>query len=180
MLSNMKSLQNNSKIYAFIDSQNLNLGVQSLGWKLNYGKFRNYLRNKYHVKKAYLFIGYIEGNSNLYKHLQEVGYILIFKHVLQISKKGKSVIKGNVDAELVLHSMIQYPYYSQAIIVSGDGDFHCLIEYLEKKNKLCKIIAPNQKYSSLLRNYAKYIATLTATKNKLEVKKEKERHSRGK
>ncbi|MBU1129954.1 NYN domain-containing protein [Patescibacteria group bacterium] len=175
-----KNKKSTNPIYAFIDSQNLNLGVQSLGWKLDFGKFRNYLRNKYHAKKAYLFIGYIEGNSSLYKHLQEVGYILIFKHVLQISKKGKTVIKGNVDAELVLHSMIQYPNYYQAIIVSGDGDFLCLIQYLQQKNKLAKIIAPNQKYSSLLRKYAKYVTTLTATKNKLKVKNKKKRHSLGK
>ena len=30
---------NNPIIYAFIDSQNLNLGVQSLGWKLDFGRF---------------------------------------------------------------------------------------------------------------------------------------------
>jgi len=33
----MKRKENN---YAFIDAQNLNLGIQSLGWKLNYKKFR--------------------------------------------------------------------------------------------------------------------------------------------
>lgn len=29
--------------YAFIDSQNLNLGVRSLGWKLDFAKFRQYI-----------------------------------------------------------------------------------------------------------------------------------------
>ena len=178
--TNSKPRSSNSPIYAFIDSQNLNLGTQLNGWKLDFGKFRTYLLTKFKVKKTYLFIGYIEGNSNLYKYLQEVGYILIFKHVLEIKKDNKTTVKGNVDAELVLHTMIQYPKYHQAIIVSGDGDFYCLIEYLEKNNKLAKIIAPNQKYSSLLRKYAKYIFPLKPAKEKLEIKKEKERHSRGK
>jgi len=46
------------KTYAFIDSQNLNLGVRSLGWKLDWRKFRQYLRNKYNVTDTFLFIGY--------------------------------------------------------------------------------------------------------------------------
>jgi len=167
-------------IYAFIDSQNFNLGTQLNGWKLDFGKFRTYLLNKFKVKKTYLFIGYIEGNSSLYSYLQEVGYILIFKHVLEIKKDNKITVKGNVDAELVLHTMIEYPHYDQAIIVSGDGDFYCLVEYLEKNHKLAKIIVPNQKYSSLLRKYANYIFPVNIAKEKLQLKKEKERHSRGK
>ena len=59
--------------YAFIDSQNLNLGVQELGWSVDFGRFRVYLKEKYGVEKAFLFIGYLPGNSNLYTYLQEVG-----------------------------------------------------------------------------------------------------------
>lgn len=166
--------------YAFIDSQNLNLGVRHSGWQLDFGKFRLFLRNKYDIKKAFLFIGYIEGNSSLYQYLQNIGYILIFKNVLQIKKGTKITYKGNVDAELVLHTMIEYPNFQKAIIVSGDGDFYCLIEYLEKKNKLEKILVPNKKFSSLLKKYGNYIYPIEISKNKLKtsVKKE-ERHSRG-
>ena len=119
--------------YAFIDSQNLNLGIRDQGWKLDFARFRVYLKDKYHVQKAFLFIGYVLGNEALYTHLQEAGYIVIFKPTLAINKGGKIIIKGNVDAELVLHTMIQYNNYNKAVIVSGDGDFHCLIEYLEKR-----------------------------------------------
>lgn len=68
--------------YAFLDSQNLNLGVQSLGWKLDFSRFRVYLKEKYGIAKAFLFIGYVEGNSNLYVALQEAGFICIFKPTL--------------------------------------------------------------------------------------------------
>ena len=67
--------------------------------------------------------------------------------------------------------MIQYKNFSKAIIVSGDGDFHCLIEYLEKNGKLLKIITPNQRYSSLLRKYTQFIVVTAPMKNKLETKK---------
>lgn len=64
----MKKPGNN---YAFIDSQNLNLGVQKLGWKLDYRKFRVYLLEKYAVQRAYIFIGFTSLNQGLYDRLQE-------------------------------------------------------------------------------------------------------------
>lgn len=68
--------------FAFIDSNNLHLAIKDLGWRLDYGKFRKYLAEKYHVSKAYIFIGYVEKHQDLYKSLQEKGYILIFKPTL--------------------------------------------------------------------------------------------------
>lgn len=62
---------------AFIDSQNLNLGIRSKGWELDFKKFRIYLNDKYHVKRAFLFLGYIERNRKLYSYLKKVGYISI-------------------------------------------------------------------------------------------------------
>ena len=162
-----------NKNFAFIDSQNLNLGVQSLGWKLDWRKFRQYLRSKYGVEKAYLFIGQLAGNEALYTFLQECGFILIFKPTLQRIENGKVITKGNVDAELVLHTMIQYKNFSKAVIVSGDGDFYCLIEYLEGKGKLSKILAPTNHYSSLLRrfNQNNYIVRVDLLRDSLELKK---------
>jgi len=160
----MTQLPNN---YAFIDSQNLNLGVKSQGWDLNFAKFRRLLKDKYHVEKAYLFIGFVPGNQMLYAELQKAGYICIFKPTLEIKENNKIKIKGNVDAELVLHAMIECPNYEKAIIVSGDGDFHCLIEYLIKQDKLRKIIVPNTHFSSLLRKFSEFIVNIQLFKGKL-------------
>jgi len=158
------------KIYAFIDSQNLNLGTLSLGWKLDFKKFRTYLKEKYFVEKTYLFIGQIAGNEKLYTYLQECGYILIFKPTLEFKRGKEKITKGNVDAELVLHTMIQWNNFDKAIIVSGDGDFHCLIEYLYDHNKLEKIIVPNHKFSSLLRKFANKIVPISLFQKKVEKK----------
>jgi len=156
------------KIYAFIDSQNVNLATQDCGWKMDFGRFYVYLKDKHKVSKAFLFIGYVAGNEALYTFLQKAGYIIIFKPTLEYKKGRKKFTKGNVDAELVLHSMIEYSKYDKAIIASGDGDFRCLIEYLEKKDKLLHVIIPNsKKYSALLRKFKKYFVYLEIVKNKL-------------
>ena len=129
-------VKGNGNNYAFVDSQNLNLGVRADGWVLDFARFRAYLRDKYGVTKAYLFIGHVSGNEWLYKTLQEAGFICIFKPTLIIRRNGREVVKGNCDAELVLHTMIEWPNYEKALIVSGDGDFHCLIEHLDAYGKL--------------------------------------------
>lgn len=166
-------------IYAFIDSQNLNLGTSKSiyrnrrkiykGWKLDYRKFRKYLSDKFRVKKAFLFIGYIKQNERLYKKLKSYNYDLIFKPTVK-GKQGKP--KGNVDAELVLHAaVLQYPNYDKAVIVSGDGDFYCLHEYLEQKKKLLKIIIPNVKSeSSLLKRFHRYKVFIIFDKEKLQLR----------
>jgi len=139
--------------YAFIDSQNLNLGIQSLGWKLDYKRFRIYLKEKYNIEKAYLFIGYIPANQDLYSFLQSAGYVLVFKPTLP-DKKGE--VKGNIDADLVLQVMIDFKEYTKAVIVTSDGDFYSLVKYLYSKNKLELVISPYVKTcSSLLKKTAK-------------------------
>ncbi len=154
-----------SNNYAFIDSQNLNLSIREQEWELDFKKFRKYLEDKYNITKAFIFIGYIPTNQALYTNLQKHGYLLIFKPTL-ILPSGKP--KGNVDAELVLHSMIEFPNYDKALIVAGDGDFHCLVEYLKGKNKLLKLMIPDKtNYSSLLRKFMDDIVFMNNLRKKL-------------
>lgn len=167
----MKTPQNN---YAFIDSQNLNLSIKELGWDIDWLRFRIYLREKYQVKKAYLFLGFIETQHDLYRSLQEKGFILIFKPTL-VYRDGTT--KGNCDAELVLQTMIDFTDYDRAVIVTGDGDFHCLVGYLIKQDKLLKLLIPNQKrYSALLKRFPSgYLAFVSDLKKKLAYKRKEPR-----
>lgn len=121
------------------------------------------------MTKAFLFIGFVPTNQGLYTFLQASGYILIFKPTLQ-GAKGK--IKGNVDAELVLHAMKEISNYDKAIIVSGDGDFLCLVKHLKKLDKLANLMIPDRKnYSSLLREFIPDIVFMDNLKEKLKYKK---------
>jgi uncharacterized LabA/DUF88 family protein len=156
--------------YAFIDSQNLNLGIHSQGWELDFARFRVHLEDKYSITKAFLCIGYVKGNEGLYKYLQESGYICIFKPTLELPN---GEVKGNVDAELVLHTMIYINDFDKALIASGDGDFHCLVEYLWQKSKLLALMVPNRKkYSGLLKrkDFLPYTRFVDDVRSKVEKK----------
>lgn len=164
----------NAVIYAFIDSQNVNLAIRDCGWELDFSRFYIYLKDKYKVTKTFLFIGYVPGNEALYTFLQKSGYIVVFKPTLERKEGDKTIIKGNVDAELVLHAMIEFSNYDKAIIVSGDGDFHCLIEHLEQKGKLLRLMIPNHaKYSALLRRFHKYFVFMDGLQKKLGRRRKK-------
>lgn len=140
--------------FAFIDAQNLHAGVESLGWKLDHKKFRDYLTQEHGVKKAFMFLGFMEEHQLLYSALQEAGFILYFKPLIRTED---NVIKGNVDADMVLQAMIDIDRYDQAVIVSGDGDFAGLIRHLASINKLRQVIIPNRsKHSSLFRRLDEY------------------------
>lgn len=140
--------------YAFIDSQNVYKGVyRDLGWKIDWARFRVYLKHKYDISNAYLFIGFMPEHNDIYDELQKAGFILKFKPVLPDGGDG---VKGNVDADLVLQAMIDYPNYDRAVLVSSDGDFYSLARHLYNNQKLLAVLSPHKKTCShLLRKSAK-------------------------
>jgi len=165
--------------YAFIDSQNLNLGVQKIGWKMDWRKFRQWLADQYGVTHAYMFIGYMAENEALYEQMHDLGYLIVLKPTTEIKapevegqtdaerEAQKPTVKGNIDADLVLHAMKELRNYDKAVIVSGDGDFFGLIEYLAQQNKLLKILTPNQRYSTLLKEFDQHIEGLDHHRHEL-------------
>jgi len=137
------------KINVYIDGANLYRGITDLKWFLDYNKFRVWLSEKYRVNKVYIFLGLVPKYKNLYEQLQEFGYTLIFKETIY---DGNDNIKGNCDADLVLKVTKDFyeNKFDQAIIVAGDGDYACLVQFLNDKNRLRVVLAPNYKKCSIL------------------------------
>ncbi len=164
--------------YAFIDSQNLNLGVQKIGWKMDWKRFRQWLADEYGVTHAYMFIGYIADNESLYELMHDHGYLVVLKPTLEVKAQQnpeedqgkdvqKPIVKGNIDADLVLYAMKEYNNYDKAVLVSGDGDFFGLVEYLAQQGKLLKLLTPNQRYSTLLKGFEPSIENLDQHRKEL-------------
>ncbi len=185
--------------FAFIDSQNLNLGVQKMGWKMDWRKFRQYLHDKYGVTRAYMFIGYMAEHEPMYEQLHELGYLIVLKPTVgmndekksenpeqteeqksadKVAEERKLPVKGNIDADLVLHAMKELSNYNKAVIVSGDGDFYALVEYLAEQGKLLQLMTPNWQYSSLLKPFESYIVRLDKERGALAYRDHKRRSKR--
>jgi len=131
-------MQKEADNYAFIDGTNLYLAAASLGFKIDFARFRVYLREKLGVSLAHYFVGYRPEYKGLYERLGRDGYVLTFKPV-SVLRDG--TVKGNCDPELVLQAMIDIESYNKAVIVSSDGDFACLVKYLNSRGKLRQVLA---------------------------------------
>jgi uncharacterized LabA/DUF88 family protein len=189
------------KNFAFIDSQNLNLGIQKMGWKLDWRKFYEYLKTEHGVSQAYMFIGYMQENEALYEQMHDIGYLIVLKPTVeshvdavdqekgsqeksakpQTDKKPaaeiekKQGVKGNTDADMVLYIMKELPNYHKAVIVSGDGDFFSVIEYLLAEQRLEKVLTPNWQYSTLLKGFDDHIVRLDKLRKVLAYKDYKQK-----
>lgn len=140
---------------AFLDGQNLYMGTHSAPtpWKIDFFRLRRYLKEKYTVEKAYYYIGYmLDEHSNLYTTIQEAGFILRFrKH----NSAMQSLKKGNVDSDIIfdiMKKLYKKEVFNKILLVSGDGDFRMVMNFLLEENRLKKILFPNQKYASSLYN----------------------------
>lgn len=169
-------------VYAFIDSQNLNVGTQKFGWKMNWARFRTWLAEEYGVTKAFMFIGYIPENEALYDQMHDAGFMVVLKPTFDVTRprqeenvpeEEKKPVKGNIDADLVLWAMKEMSNYQKAIIVSGDGDFFSLVEYLVSKKRLLHVMTPSGHYSQLYNQFEEYVVRLDQFKRTLQYRDRK-------
>lgn len=168
---------------AFIDGQNLYMGTKSNiePWEIDLFRFRHYLTRKYQVEKAYYFLGYIiDENQELYEMIQSAGFILVFRehNRAMVGKK-----KGNVDADIVFNVMkriIRGEDFEKVVLVSGDGDYKMLVDFLIEEDRFKKILFPNQKFASSLYKSigGEYYDSLSATSVRTKIE-QKEKGSLG-
>lgn len=170
-----------SKNFAFIDGQNLYMGTaksEENPWRIDLMRFRVYLEQKYQVEKAYYFLGYVqETRQELYEEIQNAGFVLMFRehNPAMLGKK-----KGNVDSDIIFQIMkklYKRESFQKIILVSGDGDYKMLVDFLIEENKFGKILFPNKKYASSLykklgSEYFDYLE-LPSVREKIAQKKEK-------
>lgn len=166
-----KKKQHKKSVYAFVDNENVNVSVQKQWWKPDWGKIYNRLCKEYNAEKVYMFMGYHPDFELMYEFFGEIGYELVFR---KMHTGEGAPMKWNIDTELVLQAMIDYTAYDKAVIVSGDGDFACLIKYLQDNKKLKALVVPNKhRYSSFFHDVIdeKEIVAMTDYKKKLKYTK---------
>lgn len=134
--------------YIYIDWANLHQWSKSRGG-IDYQKLKQRLCDKYDAKRIFLFLWYIKWKESLYSKLSEQWYTLIFKETLEVDWK----VKWNCDAELVIKAVsnvYEDNSIQQSVLITGDGDFACLVDFLLEKQHKVIIIAPNRSYVSYL------------------------------
>ena len=165
--------------YAFIDGQNLHMATTKRDvdpWKIDLKRFFIYLQQKYNVSRAYYYLGYVnDENQNLYEEIQEAGFILVFK---KHNPAMAGLKKGNVDSDIIF-SIMKRLYKKENIgnivLISGDGDYKNLVDFLIEENKFGKILFPSRinrssLYKSLSNKFFAYLDDKDI-RNKIDKKK---------
>ncbi len=138
------------KNIAFIDGQNLHLWISFDNWKIDFAKFRIYLRDKFKVEKVYYFLWFLDENEQkLYTRLQESWFIVIFREHNSHMKWKK---KWNVDVDIcfeMMKNLVDNKNFDKIVLVSWDWDYIKPVKYLIEKNKFKRILFPNKRFSSL-------------------------------
>ena len=145
-------------------------------WVIDLARFHVYLQKKYNVGKAYYHLGYVQPeNNDLYEEIQKAGFILLFRlhNPAMVGKK-----KGNVDSDIIFNVMkklYKKEDFGKIVLVSGDGDYKLLVDFLVEEDKFEKILFPDRQYrSSLYKELTnRYFAYLDDTDIKSKIIKEK-------
>jgi uncharacterized LabA/DUF88 family protein len=169
------------KNLAFVDGQNFYMGTAKREidpWRVNLARFRVYLEKKYNIDKAYYFLGYVqETNQELYEEIQNAGFVLIFREH-NPAMMGKK--KGNVDSDIIFHIMkklYKQEDFNKVVLVSGDGDYKLLVDFLIEENKFEKILFPDRNRASSL--YKKIGAVYFDALDAVDIRNKIERKEKG-
>jgi len=150
----METPNSRKRNLAFIDGQNLYMGTakrERNPWRIDLRRFRVYLEQKYGVEKAYYFLGYVqETNGDLYEEIQAAGFVLVFRehNAAMVGKK-----KGNVDSDIifsVMKKLCRREDFEKVFLVSGDGDYKMLVDFLIEEKRFGKILFPDRQFASSL------------------------------
>ena len=82
--------------------------------------------------------------------MQKAGFIVLFKEHTAALKGSK---KGNVDTDIVFEIMkilLERTDFHKILLVSGDGDYKKIVDFLIKRGVFKKLLFPNKQFASSL------------------------------
>lgn len=161
------------RAYAFIDASNIIYGARTEGWLIDQKKLFDYLKRKFGCSRAFFYFGKDDANKEQGKFLKKLESFGFTLRVKQIKRYGKRQ-KANCDVDLTLDMVVMKEKYDQAIVLTGDGDFLPLFEFLKEQKKEITIIAFPKSTARELKRFAggKFIG-LTNERYLLERKPQK-------
>lgn len=124
----------------FVDGANTFSAAKALGFDVDYARLRNFLEKQCYLITANFYTALLENEYNniplhpLVTWLQYNGYNVVTKDARMYNQlQGTPRIKGNMDVEMAVDIMRVADKLEQIILLTGDGDFRYLIEYLQKE-----------------------------------------------
>ena len=135
------------RIALFIDGANLYSAARALNHDLDFKKLIDEFRKKGVLVRAYYYTAIVEGEEYspirpLVDWLDYNGFSMVTKPVKRFTDaSGHSRIKGNMDVEIAVDMMQMAGHIDHAVLFSGDGDFHSLVEAVQRQGVRVTVIS---------------------------------------
>jgi uncharacterized LabA/DUF88 family protein len=149
------------RTYVFIDAANILYSQQTLRWKVDYEKLKNYFKGECDLKGIYFYTGRVGDNekqNSFIRRLEYLGYVVKAKEVKRIRLEDNTFEwKGNLDVELTIDVLGNSNNFDTLILMSGDSDFAALLDTVKAQKKRVIVMSTKGHVSKELLDRAKYI-----------------------
>ena len=149
------------KACVFIDAANILYSQQTLGWRVDYKKLKEYFESECDLRAIYFYTGRVGADNkqnSFIKKLEKFGYIVKAKEVKRIKiSKNAYEWKGNLDVELTIDVIGNMNNFDTLILMSGDSDFAPLLDAVKGQHKRTLVMSTKGHISKELLDRAKYI-----------------------
>lgn len=135
------------RIGLFIDGSNLYAAARALGFDIDYKRLLEEFTERGRLIRAFYYTALIEDQDYspirpLVDWLDYNGYTMVTKPTKEFTDSmGRRKIKGNMDIELAIDMMEMAPYLDHIVLFSGDGDFRCLVEAVQRKGLRVSVVS---------------------------------------
>jgi uncharacterized LabA/DUF88 family protein len=131
----------------FIDGANLYSAAKSLGFDIDYRKLLDEFRKRGVLIRAYYYTALVEDQEYspirpLVDWLDYNGFTLVTKPAREYTdREGRKRFRGDMDLEIAVDMMELTPRCDHVLLFSGDGDFRCLVEAVQRKGVRVTVVS---------------------------------------
>ncbi len=127
------------KTVVYVDAANIILSCKNVNLKIDILKLIQKLRDKYRPIKIIYFTGKFKSMQIFFEAIKNLDVELVFKEIYNENNKTKA----NCDVE-ISHRVtydVENNFVSEIILVTGDGDFVHIADYINRNNYKIKFVA---------------------------------------
>jgi len=135
------------RLALFIDGANLYSAAKSLGFDIDYRKLLDEFRKRGILIRAYYYTALVEDQEYspirpLVDWLDYNGFTLVTKPAREYTdREGRKRFRGDMDLEIAVDMMELTPRCDHVVLFSGDGDFRCLVEAVQRKGVRVTVVS---------------------------------------
>ena len=140
----------------FIDGANLYAATRALEFDIDYKLLLKWLKEKTRLVRAFYYTALLDDQEYspirpLVDWLDYNGYTMVTKPVKEFTDpNGRKKIKTNIDVELALDMIELSEHLDHVVLFSGDGDFHRLVKFIQRRGIRVTVISTIQTSPSMV------------------------------